>query len=268
MEIKIGSDPEFFLCDLETDEPVSPHKVTKGTKKEPEPLWDGWSIQIDGMAVEFNTPCFSSIRHLRHQFLVNKDRFEKLISDRLGRTHYLSGRSSYIFPERIWDLVPDENKELGCSPDFSAYYEEVNPQPEPEIESFRTTSGHISLGWIDPDSVSTAKYQEIFKVCCALVRTLEYNLGTYHLKQGWDKSRARLYGRPGAFRPKPFGLEWRPMTNFWLGPSVRGYEFCEKFDEVVGYLKNKKLEAGDMRQGRYCLTHDGDGVIFGWSNQY
>lgn len=267
MQIKIGSDPEFFLCSLESNTPVSPHEVTKGTKKEPEPLWDGWAIQIDGMAVEFNTPCFSSLRELRYNFLGNRERFEKLISDRLGSPHFLSHRSNYTFPDRVWDLVPAENKELGCSPDFSAYYEEVNPQPVPVFDSFRTTSGHISLGWIDPESVSTTKYPEFFKVCCALVRSLEYNIGTYHLRQGWVTERARLYGRPGAFRPKPFGLEWRPMTNFWLADTARAHEFCNRFDDVVRWLKNKTLKVGDMRQDN-SLLHDEDGVIFGWSRQY
>lgn len=50
----IGCDPEIFLINARTKEPVSAYGVVEGTKREPFKV-DKGAYQVDGMALEFNT---------------------------------------------------------------------------------------------------------------------------------------------------------------------------------------------------------------------
>ena len=55
----VGADPEVFLKDRRTGRFVGATGVTNGTKEKPTHLKWGSSVQVDGMALEFNTnPCF------------------------------------------------------------------------------------------------------------------------------------------------------------------------------------------------------------------
>ena len=57
IEVTLGADPELFIFNKKTDEPVCPYGMVPGTKEKPEKLGeDGHTIQMDGMALEFNIP--------------------------------------------------------------------------------------------------------------------------------------------------------------------------------------------------------------------
>jgi hypothetical protein len=56
--LTIGTDPEFFIWDNKLGTCVPAIGATCGTKKEPEPWKYGWSLQIDGFALELNSPVY------------------------------------------------------------------------------------------------------------------------------------------------------------------------------------------------------------------
>src|SRR5690554_4628554 len=63
MKIKVGSDPELFVKDQASNKYVSAHGLVQGTKQVPQAV-DNGAVQVDGMALEFNTnPIEVDIEH-------------------------------------------------------------------------------------------------------------------------------------------------------------------------------------------------------------
>ena len=50
--------------------------------------------------------------------------------------------------------------------------------------------------------------------------------------------RKQLYGKAGAYRPKPYGFEYRTLSNFWV--------FDKKLIEWVWRNTERALAAGDV----------------------
>jgi hypothetical protein len=49
-----------------------------------------------------------------------------------------------------------------------------------------------------------------------IVRCLDTVIGLQSLFLDEGKERRKLYGRAGCMRKKPYGLEWRTLSNFWV----------------------------------------------------
>jgi hypothetical protein len=52
--------------------------------------------------------------------------------------------------------------------------------------------------------------------CATLVKQLDSYLGLPSLLFDRDTLRRKMYGQAGAFRPKPYGVEYRVLSNAWL----------------------------------------------------
>jgi hypothetical protein len=207
MKVSIGGDPEFFV--RKNGENISAHDLVPGTKRNPHKLPSGGDVQADGTAIEFNIkPSFSDyefadniarcLRNIR-RFCPKKEfdfRFDPVV----------------VYKKNYFDKLPDLSKELGCDPDFNAYTGKMNNPPK-NNSTMRTGAGHITIGWThDKDPHDRSHFWDCM--------TLTKNLDKYfqHFSPLWDHDtqRRRMYGELGAFRPKPFGLEYRVLSNAWL----------------------------------------------------
>lgn len=210
---RIGADPEFFV--KKGGRLVSAHNLIPGTKDRPHPVKNG-AVQVDGMALEFNIDPAD-----------NYEQFEKNMSVVLKEiTDMIPGYELFVEPVADFGAEyigaqPDEAKELGCSPDFSAYTGQANPRPNAEVP-FRTASGHVHIGWCDsPVDINNPGHLE---ACRALTKSLDVWLGIPSLLWDSDDRRRTLYGAAGAFRPKPYGMEYRVLSNKWIkydNPAVQ-----------------------------------------------
>lgn len=208
-KVCIGGDPEFFV--KKEGKHVSAHDLVPGTKEKPHKLPSGGDVQADGTAIEFNIePSFSG-----YEFADNISRCLRNIRRFTPRKEYeYSFSPSVFYEEKYFDSLPEEPKILGCSPDFNAYTKKKNPPPETaKFPTMRTGAGHITIGWTngkDPES------RDHFFDCCELTKMLDGYFS--HFVNLWDddKTRQNLYGAKGAFRPKPFGCEYRVLSNAWL----------------------------------------------------
>lgn len=205
MNILMGCDPELFVT--VDGKPRSAHGLVPGTKESPYKVEKG-AIQVDGMALEFNIDpakdeeewvdnISTVLRHLR-EFTPEKFKFLIEPSVRFNGNHL--------------KVQPKEAKELGCMPDFNAYTMRENPRPNANT-TLRTASGHVHIGFTEDADV---KDEEHIIRCCTLAKHLDLFLGLRSLEWDHDRTRRELYGDPGAIRIKPYGLEYRVLSNKWL----------------------------------------------------
>jgi len=207
----IGADPEFFVKKF--GKLMSAHGLVPGSKEVPFAVPKG-AVQVDGMALEFNIDPADD-------YLAFEDNMSSVMDSIIKM---VPGYEIYVEPVADFGLAyiqsqPDEAKALGCSPDFNAYTKMANPAPNADTP-FRTASGHVHIGWTNgPVDIENESHLE---ACRALTKALDLYLGVPSLVWDRDDRRRSLYGAAGAFRPKPYGMEYRVLSNKWItAPHLR-----------------------------------------------
>ncbi len=239
MDILIGADPELFAVNYLGDT-ISVHDILPGTKSAPLKVPKG-GIQVDGIAGEFN---IDPARN-RKEFLFNiqhvRNLMDMLLKKRMPGLTFKAKPTAWISKEYMSKL-PITALSLGCEPDFNAYTEEVQVKPD-ETNLFRTGAGHLHIGWTEGKNPQEKKH---FKMCCNLTKELDFVL--YPQSRVWDKDTRRmdLYGKPGSFRPKPYGTEYRVLSNAWLNQlptRMFVYDACRAVTELFfkGQTPSKKF---------------------------
>lgn len=209
---KIGADPELFLMkggkfiSAETAEgPLIP-----GTKAAPYKTKYG-GVQVDGVAAEFNIdPATSADGFYNNIKATIKDL--NLMIKKKDKGIQLAARPTATFDPAYFKKLPKHTLELGCEPDWDAYSEKPNPRPSTKLP-LRTASGHVHIGWTkDANPFDSGHMMD----CVLVAKELDKYL--YHASLDWDKdeTRRQLYGKVGSFRPKPYGMEYRVLSNAWL----------------------------------------------------
>lgn len=219
LKITVGADPELFVRDKATNEFVSAYGLVPGTKEEPQPVPNG-AIQVDGMALEFNIDPATSADSFRGNILEVMKQLELAA----GPNYSLEVLPSVNFSEDVWYSTPDQAKEIGCDADYNAYTMEKNPQPE-QNGTMRAAGGHIHIGWDDGQDIDFMSDGHM-EACSMVVKQLDYTLGIQSALWDNDLTRRQMYGKAGSFRPKPFGVEYRVLSNAWLkSPKLISHVF-------------------------------------------
>lgn len=211
----VGCDPELFL--VEEGKGVSAYGMVPGTKEAPYKTSHG-AIQVDGMALEFNTePVALPNFELFNQNIV------RTIDDLLKEARKTGFKGAFskdpvmVFDKEYMDSQPDDAKVLGCDPDWNAYTLELNPTPDGNVD-FRGAGGHIHLGWGSDIPTDNAEHLQI---CADIVKTLDATVGIFLTYIDRDPRRREMYGKAGAFRPKSYGVEYRSPSNAWIWTKSR-----------------------------------------------
>lgn len=204
--VLIGCDPELFIVN-EEGRPRSAHGLVPGTKAAPHKVPKG-AIQVDGMALEFNIDPAKT----EDEFVENIKTVMQELRNACPTEYKFYVKPSVRFHHAILKKAPDEAKELGCEPDFNAYTLEENPKPNAET-TLRTASGHIHIGLEDDADVTSEEHRIKY---ATLAKHLDLFLGVRSLEWDKDKKRRELYGKAGAIRYKPYGVEYRVLSNQWL----------------------------------------------------
>lgn len=233
----IGGDPELFVVDG-NGEFVSGHLFPCGTKAAPRKTTHG-AVQVDGIALEFNVvPSGERDGFIRNFKAVLNDLNQIVEEIRPGSS--LKAIPTAEVGYKFLEMVPEENRELGCNPDFNAYEMAQNEAPNGKLP-FRTGSGHVHIGFCEPNDENTDDFMHFLK-CCTIAKELDYYLGLPSLQWDNDNRRRELYGQAGAFRPKPYGMEYRVLSNAWVNDDkLMGFVFDQTQKAMAAFDRGELL---------------------------
>lgn len=148
------------------------------------------------------------------------------------------------FGKEYIDTQPAEAKELGCDPDFDAWTSDVNKKPDMDLP-FRTASGHVHIGWGQDLDVEDPMH---IAACEAAAKQMDFFLGLPSLMYDKDTKRREMYGNPGCYRPKSYGVEYRTLSNAWL-----------KSESLMRWVfRNAQKGMQELMQGNYYFESYGD----------
>jgi hypothetical protein len=116
------------------------------------------------------------------------------------------------FDPKYYEGLSDNQKELGCDPDFNGYTMVENPRPDANTNR-RGAAGHLHLGWGNDIPID---HPEHFENCAKMARLLDRTVGMASIIINGDSTRREHYGAAGSFRPKPYGVEYRVPDNSWI----------------------------------------------------
>jgi hypothetical protein len=203
MEFCIGADPEVFVGNnLGVRSIVG---LIGGTKYMPRPLLElgnGFAVQEDNVALEYNIP----VSMTREAFTDNIELAMKFLEATIHDMHGLQfvKESAVSFPDD--QLQTPASKEFGCEPDYNAWTLKRNPRPKTDDKNLRSCGGHVHIG-VDLPSKQKIK----------LVRACDLYMGVGSVLMDSEGAKRRmLYGKPGAYREKKYGVEYRTLSNFWV----------------------------------------------------
>lgn len=200
--MRLGCDPEVFLQD-NVGKPISVIGYIKADKWHPLQIPDmpkGFTLQEDNVALEYGIPPAASaeefISHIRAVMAKSQEWLPGLSFSKL---------SAITFPE---DQMNHPAAHIfGCEPDFNAWTKEVNFPPDVEDKFLRSAGGHVHIEPSGKDEI---------KDPTQITRNCDLFLGIPSLFMDDGDKRRLLYGKPGAHRVKPYGVEYRVLSNFWI----------------------------------------------------
>lgn len=204
MEILVGCDPEVFV--KQDGVFKSAFGLIKGDKANPQKVNRG-AVQVDGMALEFNI----DPAHSEDEFCINVQDVFNTMKLMVPDYEVVAVPVAHFDPAYIKNQ-PAAALELGCDPDFNGWNGLVNNKPNGE-RPMRTASGHVHIGWTKGMDINDPAH---IAQCNAAIRQMDFYLGLPSLAYDSDQERREMYGKAGCCRYKPYGTEYRTLSNAWL----------------------------------------------------
>ncbi len=220
----LGADPELFVTGLQKDARGRPLKwdtlpafgLFGGNKNKPmqmEGMGEGFAYLEDNAALEFNIPPQSTADGFVETIKTAKRWLQR---NKLDPQELTMSDSNVLVLAPKYQADP-RGKEVGCLADFDAYGngdapKEREPFDANVLGNKRYAGGHFHIAYnhtVIPPFVA-ARFLDLYLT----LPWLEYDR---------QADRRKVYGQAGLYRPKPYGLEYRSMSNWWLWHDTSGY---------------------------------------------
>lgn len=236
----IGADPELFIRNKHTGTVTSAVGLIGGTKSEPLPIpglasRDGYTMQEDNVMVEFNIPPATSSTRFSRSIRTALDELINVVRTTRSDLEVDVAYSTRLFPQS--ELCTEQAQMFGCSPDFNAHRQgQAWPTITPEalIEdggAWRFAGGHIHLGY----EVKGIPEYVVAALC-------DVWLGLPSIGLDEQGMRRELYGQAGRYRPTPYGIEYRTLSNFWIWSNSHASYFGRQALRLCEYISNPKIQ--------------------------
>lgn len=228
-QIKVGADPEVFIRNTVHSRGLIPSTgIIGGTKKEPIPipgLAPGFTMQEDNVMCEFNIPPAQSKEEFDAAISLAMQQIGKILPKNMELVVQASG----IFKPK--HLKTKEATTFGCDPDINAWTGSPNTFVPADDPCLRCCGGHVHVG--------LPSEQRSYGNDVSVIRAMDLFLGLPSILVDNDTRRKEMYGKAGAFRPKPYGVEYRVLSNFWTAtPALRQWVF-EATSNAVNFAYDK-----------------------------
>jgi len=197
INFRCGADPEIFLQNP-SGKLISAIGYIKADKWNPLQIPDmekGYTLQEDNVSLEYGVPPAATpeefVHHIRAVMEKSKEWIPGLSFSKL---------SCAVFADD--QLQHPLAREFGCEPDYCAWTGATNPKPKAPNPNLRSAGGHVHVETTeDPWTV---------------VQAMDLFLGVPSVLMDPGEDRKQLYGKAGACRIKPYGPEYRTLSNFWI----------------------------------------------------
>ncbi len=182
-------------------------------------------------------------------------------------------QASMMYPTS--ELKSKKAQEAGCVAEYSAYslarimppkdfvVKDEDTEEMRHVTPFRTVGGHVHLG------AEEGPLQHGM-LTPYVVKMMDLFLGVPELffnKDKTSKDRRQVYGVAGSHRRPVYGVEYRPLSNFWLSSPLYVAlvydlsEFALSFVAKNGHLKfweiaDELLDEDDPSVAHHCYGYD------------
>jgi hypothetical protein len=223
-KVDLGTDFEFFADNGGT---IVPGEYALKRQEQ--------GIVLDGLAIEVQ-PKYSTCREL-------------IASDIAWKMHALEGKGIKVSSrydadfKDVWEDVAEDSKILGCEPDYNGYTGSVNIKNiDGSTITKRYAGGHIHIGGNQGEYGSVCidameDYQNLIPLLDLVV-----GIPSVLIDRGDNISRRQQYGKAGSFRKKPYGVEYRVLSNFWIKDIKLFYLFFGLARTAINILVNHKAK--------------------------
>lgn len=224
MNFTIGHDSEFFAS--RDGKIISAIGLVGGTKCDPLPLEHG-SIQEDNVLIEVNSIPAASLS----EWLTNcQSIYDDAVKHVAVKGLEIITLSSYLMDKA--ELQHPMAQEFGCEPDYDAWSISENEKPDPTNLALRTAGGHVHIGVHLDDPMRAI----------ALARYMDITAGLGSVRKDTDLRRKQLYGKAGALRLKPYGVEYRTLSNFWYASAELREWIYKSVEKAVDMWEHDKYD--------------------------
>jgi hypothetical protein len=237
-EITIGADPEFFLCDEFDYEIVTALDLVEGTKEKPlrldKSLEEGFNYHRDNVMIEVGVPPTSDTHKFTDQIATAIQWANYRVHEKSEENQSLAiYRNASVMQFEDEDLADPRAREFGCEPDNDAYEGGAQRQaPDGIMGNWRTAGGHVHIG---TDVGFNCPEFIVALLCDAYIGTNDPNDGVHN-----GEAPYMHYRKPGLYRTKPYGIEYRTPSNNWT------------FNNNHAYMMGARAKA----VGQYCSTEN------------
>jgi Phage phiEco32-like COOH.NH2 ligase-type 2 len=227
--VKIGADIELFLAQKDNlDNIVSAEGYIKGTKREPfnfDVSNKYFATSLDNVLAEFCIPPVTNVNDFEAYIQKAVNYINQTIPQDLCT---VALPAAYLEPQY---LQTENAITFGCEPDFNAYTGKANVKPFSKHWNLRSAGGHIHIGYDTADELTNRE----------IIKALDLFVGVPSVIQEPDNERKELYGSAGAYRTKPYGVEYRTISNYYLQSKVLIHWLYQAIMEAINYINSGKV---------------------------
>lgn len=252
--VLVGTDPEVFITRDGAPYPIC--GLLGGTKEEPLTILDGtFAVQEDNVMAEFCVPPTNNSTAMYE----NIQKALAYIQKRLPEFNILIAPSAHFTPTLL--MENPKALEFGCDPDYNVWNMRTNHVNVEEADpTLRTCGGHVHIGYDSPN----------LNTNLAIIKAMDLFLGVPSIVLDNDPERRILYGKAGAFRVKPYGVEYRVLSNFWIAEQYLVDWLFQSVKLAIDFVNQEKtiteetaglvircINTSDLDLANYLITNHG-----------